>query len=185
MSFFDRLFGKKKEEKPPASRAEAMEKVAEIARRTVPPAQDKTYYFICSGNQSLIRAFHDLFRVGAPAYGGSASLYSADPSRLSARQADPAAASLPFAGQETMGATVQEIATVADVLTKVRFQGFGGIYISHVAVGPNGRNWVQDVYTKLLGEAVRQGILPFTMYTTSSKHAAEFLAGSFNLLSGS
>jgi tetratricopeptide (TPR) repeat protein len=157
----------------------------EIARRTVQPASELFYYFICSGNESLIKTYHDLFRVGVPAYGGSAAYYRANHSQLDGRQADPAAASLLFAGQECMGPKVEEVGTVADVLARLSVAGYRGVFISFVTVGPTGRDWVRKTYTELLGQAVGQGILPFFMYTTASKDAAQFLLDSFSLVSAS
>ena len=170
---------------PPMSRAEAEEKIIEIARRTVPPASELFYYFICTGNQSLIKTYHDLFRVGAPAYGGSAAYYRADQSQLSGRQAEATAASLLFAGQQSMGSTVNEVSSVSDVLAELSVSAYGSVFISFVTVGPTGREWVRNVYATLLGEAVGQGILPFSMYTTASKDAAQFLLDSFSVVSAS
>jgi hypothetical protein len=168
----------------PMSRDEAEEKIIEIAQRTIPPAKEITHYFVCSGNPSLIKAYHDLFRVGAPAYGGSAASYRADESAMSARQANATAASLLFAGQESMGSEVKEVPNVADVLSKLQGGSANGtIFISYVTVGPKGQKWVHEVYTTLLGEAVKQGILPFRMYSTTSKQAAQFLLDSFSMSS--
>jgi hypothetical protein len=168
---------------PPMTRTEAEVEIVKFARSKIPPASELTYYFVCSGNRSLIEAYHGLFRVGAPAYGGSAAYYRGDHGQLRARQAEPAAASLPFAGQRCMGSSVGEMATVADVLSDVSVAGYQGVFISHVTVGPSGRDWVREVYTTLLGEAVKQGILPFSMYTTSSEEAAQFLIDSFSPVS--
>lgn len=185
MGLFDWLRGKSRTAKQPMSRADAEEKIIEIAQRTVPPAAEPSYHFICSGNQSLIKAYHDLFRVGAPAYGGSAAYYRADASHLGDRKADPAAASLLFAGQRSMGSEVGEVATVVQALAEMSASGYGGVFISFVTVGPTGRDWVKKVYSELLGQAVGQGILPFSMYTTASKDAAQFLLDSFSLVSAS
>jgi len=185
MGLFDWLLGKRKTPEQPMSRADAEEKIIEIARRTVPPAPELFYYFICTGNQSLIKAYHDLFRIGAPAYGGSAGYYRADKSGLSARQADPSAASLLFAGQRSMGSRVEEAPNISDVLAELSVSAHGSVFISFVTVGPTGQEWVRKVYTTLLGEAVGQGILPFSMYTTASKDAARFLLDSFSVVSAS
>lgn len=185
MGILDRLFGKRKTAEQPMSHSEAEEQIIEIARRTVPPASELSYYFICSGNQSLIKAYYDLFRVGAPAYGGSAAYYRADGSQLDARKADSTAALLSFAGHTFMGSKAEEVATVADVLARLSVSGYRGVFISFVTVGPSGRDWVQKVYAELLGQAVGQGILPFSMYTTTSKDAAQFLLDSFSLVSAS
>ena len=84
-----------------------------------------------------------------------------------------------------MGSKVEKVATVADVLARLSVSGYRGVFISFVTVGPTGQDWVQEVYTTLLGQAVGQGILPFSMYTTASKDAAQFLLDSFSLMSAS
>lgn len=181
MGIVNWLLDKRKTRERPLSRGEAKEQFIDLALRTVPPAQELTYCFICSGNPSLIKACHGVFRLGAPAYGGSAAYYCADESALSARQADASTASLLFAGQESMGEQVNEVANVADVLAKLRAgSARGAIFISFATVGPTGQKWMREVYTTLLGEAVGQGILPFRMYTTASKDAAQFLLDSFS-----
>ncbi len=160
----------------------AEKKISGNVKDMVAPAQELSYYFICSNNHSLIKAYHDIFRVGSPAYGGSAAYYRADKNQLISKQADATAASLLFAGQRTMGSTVDEVATVADVLAKLNV-GYGDLFISFVNVGPTGCKWVQEVYATLLSEAVGQGILPFPMYTTANKDAAQFLLDSLSLIS--
>src|SRR6476660_5917556 len=95
------------------------------------------YYFICTGNQSLIKAYHELFRVGAPAYGGSAACYSADKSQLSARKAVATATALLFAGERSTGSRVQEASNVSDVLAELSVSGRGGVFVSFVTVGPS------------------------------------------------
>lgn len=185
MGFLDGLFGKKKKEKEPVTRAEAEEKIIDFAKRTIPPASELTYSFVCSSNPSLIKAYYDLYRVGAPAYGGSAAHYRAESGQLRARQAEAEAASLPFAGQGYLGTTAGTIANVSDVLSQMSVGSYGSLSIAYVTVGPKGREWVPNVYNTLLGEAGRQGILPFRMYTTTDKAAARFLVDSFSLISGS
>lgn len=157
----------------------------QTTRHTVPRASELFYYFICSGNESLIKAYHDLFRVGAPAYGGSAAYYRANQTQLGDRQRDPTAASLLFAGQAWMGSKAEEVGTVADVLARLGVTGHPGVFISFVTVGPTGRDWVRKVYAELLGQAVGQGILPFPLYTTASRDAAQFLLDSFSRMSAS
>lgn len=181
------IFGKgKNDTEATASRAEAEaeEQLIEIARRTVPPSEDLSYFFVCSGNASLIEAFHSLYKIGAPVYGGSAALYRADENELSSRQAEASSASLLFAGRSFMGAKAEAVANVAGVLAAVRIESTrGGAFVSFVSVGPEGQDWAREVYTTLLNEAFGQGILPFFMYTTASKDAAQFLLDSFTVVS--
>jgi hypothetical protein len=160
----------------------AEEGIIEIARRTVPRDPELSYYFICTGNQSLINAYHNVFRVGAPAYGGSAACYRVDKGQLSARMAAATAASLLFVGQRSMGSTVEEVSNVSDVLAGLGVSAHGSVFISFVSVGPAGQDWVRKAYNTLLGEAVGQGILPFSMYTTANKDAAQFLIDSLSVV---
>jgi hypothetical protein len=84
-----------------------------------------------------------------------------------------------------MGSTVEDVATVADVLTQLSSRASKDVFISFVTVGPAGRDWVQQVYSQLLDDALHQGIFPFSMYTTASKDAAQFLLDSFSLVPAS
>lgn len=160
--------------------AEAEEQIIEIAERIVPPSEEVTHSFVCSANASVIDAFHSLFRVGAPAYGGSAARYHADESALSARREAAKAAGLAFAGTSLMLSTSKEVSAVADVLGSLGAQsGSGGIHVAYVTVGPAGRDWVRQVYDELVRQAVPQGILPFPVYSTEDGSAARFLLASF------
>jgi len=186
MGIFDSLLGKRNRPEQAMGRAAAQEEIIEIARRTVPPSPELSYSFICTGNQSVIKAYHDLFRVGAPAYGGSAAYYRGDETQLGARKAAATAASLPFAGQQSMGSRVNEAASVSDVLADMMMAAaYGSVFISFATVSPTGQEWVRKAYATLLSEAAGQGILPFSMYTTTSKEAAQFLLDSFNVVQAS
>jgi hypothetical protein len=155
------------------------DELIDIAKRNVAPATDVTHYFICSGNQSLMDAFYGILRVGAPAYGGSAQLCRATSSGLEAHRAE--AGGVPFAGQRFMGSSGSDVATVADVLSALKFEAMsGGCSIVYVKVGPTGRDWVREVYDTLMGEAMKQGILPFNMFVTSDEAAADFLLASMS-----
>jgi hypothetical protein len=123
--------------------------------------------------------------MGFSARTGSAAYYRADESQLDARAADPIAASLRFDGQKFMGLKAEEVATVAEALARLSGAIYRGVFISYVSVGSAGQDWVQKVHATLLGQAVGQGILPYSMYTTASKDAAQFLLDSFSLVSAS
>jgi len=174
-------FFKKREE----NKGEREERTQEIAERTVPKISDPLYHFICSSNRSLTVAFHNLFTVGAPVYGGSAEWYNAERGRLSERRNQAEALSIPFGGTRAFGPKVEAVSSVSDVLSNLSLAAHGSVYISVVQVGSRGQAWVQEVYTTLLDEAVAQGILPFPMFTTPDKRAALFLIDSFELLSPS
>ena len=166
-------------ERTPTAR-EADERLIEIAQRIIPPTDAPTHFFICSGNRTVIEAYHGLLRVGAPAYGGSAAVYRADASTLSSRQADAAGDSLRFDGQRSMGSTTEAATDVADVLRSIGAESpSGSAFVAYVTVGPTGVAWVREVYTTVMGEALGQGILPFRMFETTNTDAANYLLGSF------
>ena len=185
MGIMDRLRRSRKTEPPaPRTRQEAEEQLIEVAHRVVPPATELTHFFVCSGNPSLIEAYHDLYRVGTPAYGGTAELYRADEGTMSDRQDKATEAGLTFGGRRTMGSSEEDVAAVADVLASMRRESPSGrVYVEYAAVGPTGTDWVREVYTTLLGQAVAQGILPFRMFWTTDKDAADYLRESFSAVS--
>jgi hypothetical protein len=190
MGIFDRLFGKGKPSgnvegatgtapAPARTGPPTDDEIIEIAKRVTPPASEVTHYFICSGNPSLIDAFQGILRVGTPAYGGSAAQYRASGSTLGERQTEAQTSGLAFNGTRYMGKSGSEVASMADVLSGLKTEAYsGGCSVAYAAVGPSGREWVQEVYDTLLGEAMGQGILPFSMYVTSDPAAAEYLLGS-------
>jgi hypothetical protein len=185
MGFLGRFRGKKespepaKTPEPPQTRAEAADRIIEIAQGIVRPAEDLTHFFVVSGNPSVIEAYHGLFRVGAPAYGGSAVLCRAERSVLDARREEAAARHLSFVGESAMGRTVEEVASVADALQTLRTEAAGGqAHVAYVAVGPSGADWVREVYTTILDEATSQMILPFHLLSTRDEAAALFVRDS-------
>ena len=156
------------------------ERLIEIAQRIVPPTDTPTHFFVCSGNRSLIEAYHSLFRMAAPAYGGSATVYRADTETLSARQADAAGDSMPFEGQRSLGAKPEPAPDLAGVLGSMsRESPSGRVFIAYVTVGPQGIGWVRETYATVMNDAMSQGILPFWMYETTSADAARYLLDSF------
>lgn len=180
MGLFDRFRSKKEPSRPAQTTAELENQVIEIARRVVPPSQQVEHYFVVSGNRSLIEAFHRIFRMGGPMHGGRESFFQADASTLSSRQAEAKAGSLVFGGHMRMGEKVDSAATIAEVLSAMRWESPSGrVFVAYVSVGPEGAAWVKDAYSTLLGEAMKQGILPFRMYWTANKDAADYVIKSF------
>lgn len=194
MSFFDRVLGRSTTptlERPTAPTATPTvtpstvpgvdeEQLIEIARRAVPPTETPTHFFICSGNRSLIEAYDGLFRVAAPGYGGKAGVYRAESDTLRSRQADATSKGLRFEGKRSMGSTSEPADDIAGVLGSLGFESTsGGAYVAYVTVGPKGVGWVKEAYTRVMGDALRQGILPFSMFETGNAEAAEYLLASF------
>jgi hypothetical protein len=185
MGIMSRLRRPKQAEPPaPRTRREAEDQLIEVAHRVVPPATELTHFFVCSGNPSLIEAYHELFRVGTPAYGGSAALYRADEGVMSGRQDQASASALAFNGRRAMGSSQDDVAAVADVIQAMRRESPSGrVFVAYAAVGPTGVDWVHEVYSTLLDQAMGQGILPFHMFWTTDAGAAGFLRESFSVVS--
>ena len=159
----------------------ASDTLIEIGRRVVPvPKTGLSFFFVCSANQSLVSTYHDLFRVGVAAYGGSAGHYRAGEDTLSVRQEEAARVSLPFGGLRFLGSREAPVPLLPEVLAELKSASWrGSVFISHVAIGDSGKKWVHEVYNLLLDEALKQGILPFSMYVTADQGAAQFLLDSF------
>lgn len=143
------------------------------------PNTAKSYFFICSGNPSLISSHYELFRVGALAYKGVAGLYSASISAVNAREKEAGKTSLPFAGHSYLGSKAEPMAHVHEVLQRLGVSANTEIHVAFVSVDQTGVSWVQKVYAELLGQAVSQGILPYRMFVTNDETAAQFLLDSF------
>jgi hypothetical protein len=202
MSIFDRILGKASEASgatatleaeptipaattapaaPSMTREEAAERIMEIAHRTIPATDQPTHFFVCSGNQSVIQAYHDLYRVGSGAYGGSAAMYAGDGSSLSARREGGSA--VPFEGKRSMGSQSESVSDVGAVLAALGFEAMrGDAYVSYVTVGPTGVGWVREVYETVMNEAAGQGILPFWMFETTNADAAKYLLESLRAI---
>lgn len=142
-------------------------------------SSEQSWFFICSGNASLVKAYNDLFQVGARAYNGAAGHYYASESNLHVREQEANKTSLPFIGQSYMGAKSTPLSQTHEVLRELRLAASKEIHIAFVSVDQSGGAWVQKVYAELLNSAVSQGILPYKMYLTKDNDAAQFLLGSF------
>jgi tetratricopeptide (TPR) repeat protein len=158
--------------------------VREKKESTSPTTESsESFFFICTGNASLVNAYNDLFQVGALAYHGAAGHYSAGVGNLDLREQESSKASLPFVGQSHMGSKSTPVSHMHEVLQTLRVAASGEIHVAFVSVNQTGVSWVQEVYGELLNQAVSQGILPYEMYVTNDKAAAQFLLDSFEKVS--
>jgi len=146
-------------------------------------APEQSYFFICSGNASLIDSYNNLFKVGAPAYHGTAGHYYAGIGDLGAREQEASKASLPFVGQCYMDTKSTPMSQMQEVLRAIEAEASREVHIAFVSVDPTGVAWVQKVYSELLKQAVSQDILPYEMYVTKDNDASQFLLSSFNKIS--
>jgi len=186
MSWLKRLFNKE----------EPMDKKKQLASATIRPidarrsadgepeltrqSSEQSFFFVCSGNASLIDAYDGLFKVVALSHIGAAGHYYASKHSLDVRREEASKASLPFVGQCYMGAESTPVSHMHEVLLTLSVAASRDIHIAFVSVDQTRVSWVQKVYRKLLSQAVSQGILPYRMYVTKDKDASQFLLGSFN-----
>jgi hypothetical protein len=173
MGFLRNLFGKK-EKNPPTNKS-----------------SEQYYYFIGSGNASLIEAYNDMFTRMAAADSKASNFietparYRASVSTLSAREQEAREASLTFEGQSYMGpigtreAKSTPISLMHQILFMLRLEATKEVHLAFVAVNQSGVSWVQKVHAEFLNQAISQGILPYEMYITKDKDAARSLLGSF------
>jgi hypothetical protein len=106
--------------------------------------------------------------------------YYANVGNLDVRQQEASKASLPFVGHSYMGSKSTPVSHMNKILQDIRVAASREAHIAFVSVDQTGVSWVHKVYDKLLSQAISQGILPYEMYVTKDKEAAQFLLGSFN-----
>ncbi len=196
MGLFGNLFGKKKAAVSAAERVAATVAAPPVEEPAVtapePPAPDmaevspatapvasRSYFFICSGNPTLIEAHDSLLKVGVLPWNGASGHYTFAAADLEQRAREAEREGVAFAGQRFMGSSGAEIDTVAEVLRSMRVGAFGDTHVAFAAVDGEGVAWVRSVYDELLKEAMSQGILPYYVYVTTEEPAARFLLESF------
>lgn len=157
----------------PTALTDPEEALAELARRKVGTATDLTYYFVCCGNESVVRSFYELLRVVAPAHGGFAAMHGADRATIEAHRAE--AGNLAFSGRKRLIREVTEVATVADALSTLGATAPQHVFSAVAGVGPEGRDQVEQMYRRLVSQSFRQGIMPFPMLETTDRKAASRL----------
>jgi hypothetical protein len=149
------------------------------APATSPAAAERTYFFICSGNASLIDAHDSLLKPGLVPWSGEAAHYVFGSGVLEARAQQAQSEGLAFGGRRYMGSSESAVDTVAEALRDIRAGSYGDTHVAYAAVGGGGADWVLTVYNELLKEATSQGILPYYLYVTKDAAAARFLCDSF------
>ena len=155
--------------------------------RPTPPTKEsseQSYFFVCTGNASLIRAYNDLFIVGAHAHNGTAGHYYSNVGNLDVIEREARKASVPFVGQSYMGSKTTPVSHIHEILGVLRIAAGGKeIHIAFVSADQTGVSWVHKVYAELLNQAVSQSILPYEMYVTKDEDTAQLLLGSFQKIS--
>jgi hypothetical protein len=142
------------------------------------PAGETTFYYICSGNQSLIKAFADLFAVAEQAGWGHAerARISLSDGALQAAREAAAKENVTFAGSQYLGESCEPVQRLDDLLGRLQSEHADAVHVLAAQVMDTHAAWVHEVYTTLLKEAAGQGILPFRMYATKRAEAGRALA---------
>lgn len=145
------------------------------ARDSGTAAKPVSFYFVCSGNESLIVAYDNLFRVAEQAGWGRVGRYRLNlfDGPLSSARETAQAQSTQFAGEEFLGKKHEHVDQMEELLGKLGASAHGVLHVAFAEVSDAHAEWVHQVYNELLGEAVRQGILPFRMYVTRDPEASQ------------
>ena len=77
-----------------------------------------------------------------------------------------------------MGTNSEPAEDLGGVLSSLSAQGTTGVHVATAAVDGAHRAVIEEIYNELLGQATRQGIMPFPMYVTQNEQAARFLTDS-------
>lgn len=143
----------------------------------------RQHYFVCSNNPSLIKGFMDVYAVAATAGWGEfrqrrASVFGA---RFEAATRDAAARGTSFPGQEHMGQQSWATASLEQVLRQMQAsESSGALHVAYGVTTSAHADWMRQVYQQLVGDALKQGILPFRMYVTERDEAAKALLSAFD-----
>lgn len=156
--------------------------VTVLAAATSTPGA-RQHYFVCSNNPSLIKGFMDVYAVAATAGWGEfrqfrASVFGA---RFEAATRDAAARRTSFPGQEHMGQQSWPTTRLEQVLRQMQAsESSGALHVAYGVPSSMHADWMRQVYQQLIGDALKQGILPFRMYVTESEEAAKTLLSAFD-----
>ncbi len=139
-----------------------------------------SFSFVCSGNESLIEAFCGLFRVAEQAGWGKVARYRSEVwgGGLEGAAAAVGEKGLRFAGEKWLGSSRTPVEQMEELLVEFRAAASRIVHVAFVEVGADHSPWVRQVYEELLGQALKQGILPFPMFITNNKEAADFIRAS-------
>ena len=134
------------------------------------------YFFVCSGNQSLVSSLYDLFRSNVA--GASVGQYEADVSSLQAKASE--LKSTAFGGKQYlgMGKEVGSKLSVGDVLGAMAAHASRDVHVFHAKLDGEMIVRMHMIYGQLLKQAIGQGIMPFPMFTTPDSGAAQSVLSS-------
>lgn len=181
MGVMDRLRGRLSslERTSPRRRTHgADDELGDIAGRTI-SSSELTHFFVASDDARLVEAYYDLFRVGAPAYGGSASRLRGGPATLVLREQDATRGRVRFTGESAHDGRVDEVKDMAQALAALRSAGGDAeAQVAYVAVGRRGADWVREVHATVMAAAVEEVRPRFRMISTVDEAAACYVRDS-------
>jgi hypothetical protein len=139
----------------------------------------RQHYFVCCGNPSMIAAFMEVYGVARAAGWGEfrrlhASVFGGE---FAATRRAAAAAEMPFAGKEVMGGQSWATSSLDQLLGQIQAGVSGDVHVAYGITTAARAEWMKSTYETLIGEGLKQGILPFRMYVTESDAAAAALLG--------
>lgn len=138
-----------------------------------------TYFFVASNDAALVEAYYELFRAGAPAYGGAASRFRAGHSTLELREQNATLRHIGFDGESAYDGRVETVSGMADALATLRSVGGSDeAQVAYAVVGRRGADWVREVHATVMGAAVEQMSPLFRMISTRDEAAAGYVRDS-------
>ncbi len=149
-----------------------------VATTHTPSSPDtRRHYFVCCGNPTLITAFMEVYGVARAAGWGEfrrlrGSVFGG---RFGEARTRATAASTPFPGTEFMGGQSWATSSLDQVLDQIQAGGSGDVHVAYAITTAARAEWMTSTYETLVGEALKQGILPFRMYVTENDAAAAAL----------
>ena len=139
------------------------------------------YFFVCSGNKSIISSLYDLIRTNVP--GVSVGQFEADVSSLqdkSLQLQDTSFGGKQFLG---MGKEVGESQSIGAILAAMTAHASQDVHIFYTKLDGEMIVRMHMIYGELLKQAIGQGILPFPMFTTRDFKADQTIMDSLTKVS--
>ena len=137
----------------------------------------RQHYFVCCGNPSMIAAFMEVYGVARAAGWGEFRRLraSAFGGKFGEARTRATAASTPFPGKEVMGGQSWATSSLDQILGQIQAGVSGDVHVAYGITTAARAEWMKSTYETLIGEALKQGILPFRMYVTENDAAAAAL----------
>lgn len=163
-------------------RRRGIEAVEDTVRAAAATGRASTFYYVCCHNRSLINAFAEIFSVVTAVGWGRSRQYRlsltdgrVDAARQLARERNQA-----FDGAQYLGTEREGVARMDDLLGRLQAAGDREMHVLFAEMTDARASWVHEAYNTLLADAMKQGILPFRMYSTKNADADAVLQGLFS-----